>query len=307
VGEERQEHGRHRPLFELATTQHGVISTRQLDRLGYSPSSASKANRVGRLRRIYRGVYAVGHEPLTWEGRCMAAVLAARPAVASHLAAAYLLELVRFRPETIHVTAPSARRSPRDFRIHDAALHAADITVVDAIPVTTLPRTLLDLAAVLSEERLMKALERAEELKIFDLGPVEELLARTGGHLGAGRLRRALAIYRPEPTVLRSRLERRFLDLIRKAGLPEPAMNHVVAGFELDSYWERERFVVELDVFETHGTHVAFERDRERQDDLLAIGIEMIRVTGPRLKREPQEVMRRIAEHLERRRGELAR
>jgi very-short-patch-repair endonuclease len=237
----------------------------------------------------------------------MAAVLAARPAVASHLAAAYLLELVRFRPETIDVTAPSPRRSRRDFRVHHASLQAADITVIDAISLTALPRTLLDLAATLSEERLMKALERAEELQVFDLGPIEELLARAGGHPGAGRLRRALAIYRPEPAFTRSGLERLFLSLVRKAGLPMPAMNHVVSGFELDAYWERERFVVELDVFETHGTHVAFERDRERQDELLALGIEMIRVTGPRLRREPQAVMRRVADHLERRRRDLAR
>ena len=150
----------------------------------------------------------------------------------------------------------------------------------------------------------MKVLERAEELQIFDLGPIEELLARCGGHPGAGKLRRALAIYRPEPTFTRSGLERLLLSLVRKAGLPTPAMNHVIAGFELDAYWERERFVVELDVFETHGTHVAFERDREREDDLLLVGIEMIRVTGPRLRREPQAVMDRIAAHLERRHRE---
>jgi very-short-patch-repair endonuclease len=236
----------------------------------------------------------------------MAAVLAARPAVASHLSAGYLWGLLRYRPEIIEVTVPSTRRLRREFRLRFSPLPAADVTAIDGIPVTALPRTLLDLAAMLSEERLMKALERAEELKVFDLGPIDELLARIGGHPGAGRLRRALAIYRPEPTVLRSRLEQRFLSLLRSAGLPLPAMNHVVEGFELDAYWERERFVVELDVFETHGTHVAFERDRQRQDDLLLIGIEMIRVTGPRLRREPQEVMHRVAEHLERRRGELA-
>ncbi len=236
----------------------------------------------------------------------MGAVLAARPAVASHLSAAYLLGLIRYRPETIHLTAPSARRSRRDLRVHDAALHASDMTLAEGIPVTAPPRTLLDLAAVLSEARMLGALERAEELKVFDLGPIEELLSRTGGHPGAGRLRRALEIYRPEPAFTRSGLEKRFLALLRKARLPRPAMNFVAEGYELDAYWERERFVVELDVFETHGTQIAFERDRERQDDLLLAGIEMIRVTGPRLKREPAAVMRRVAAHLERRRRDLA-
>ncbi|MBK5219391.1 MAG: hypothetical protein JJE35_06375 [Thermoleophilia bacterium] len=290
----------------MATTQHGVVSTRQLNRLGYGRNSASKANGVGRLRRIYRGVYAVGHEPLTWHGRCMAAVLASRPAVASHLSAGYVSGLLRYRPETIQVTAPTSRRSKREFRVHAAALQAAEITEVDGIPVTSLARTYLDLAAMLSEPSLQRVLERAEELRIFDLGPVEELLARAGGHPGAGKLRRALAIYRDDPTFTRSGLEKRFLALVRQAGLPLPAMNYVVAGFELDAYWERERFVVELDVYETHGTHAAFERDRLREDDLLLAGIEMIRVTGPRLKREPQEVMRRVSAHLERRRREFA-
>jgi hypothetical protein len=307
VGDKRQKDGRHQPLFELATRQHGVVSTRQLKRLGYGRNSASKANRVGRLRRIHRGVYIVGYEPLTWSGRCMAAVLAARPAVASHLSAAYLWGLLRYRPDTIEVTVPSPRRTRREFRLHFAALPSVDITRIDGIPVTALPRTLLDLAAVLSAERLTKVLERAEELKLFDLGPIEELLARAGHHPGIAKLRRALEIYRPDPAFTRSGLEKLFLALVRKAGLPLPAMNHVVAGFELDAYWERERFVVELDVFETHGTHAAFERDRQRHDDLLLIGIEMIRVTGPRLKREPQEVMRRVADHLERRRRDLAR
>jgi very-short-patch-repair endonuclease len=152
----------------------------------------------------------------------------------------------------------------------------------------------------------MKVLERAEELKIFDLGPIEELLARAGHHPGVAKLRKALEIYRPDPAFTRSGLEQRFLALVDKAALPQPSMNRAVEGFELDVYWERERFVVELDVFETHGTHAAFERDRERQDDLLLIGIEMIRVTGPRLRREPTAVLHRIAEHLVRRRRELA-
>jgi very-short-patch-repair endonuclease len=72
-------------------------------------------------------------------------------------------------------------------------------------------------------------------------------------------------------------------------------MNYVEEGFELDAYWPEFRFAVELDVFETHGTRAAFERDRKRQEDLLLAGIQMTRVTGPRLEREPDEVIRRVA------------
>src|SRR5262245_24897224 len=100
----------HRPLLELATRQHGVVSTRQLARLGYTRSSASKAHGVGRLTRIHRGVYAVGHRRLTWEGRCMGAVLACAPSVASHTSAAYLWELFRGRPGALHITSPTQRR-----------------------------------------------------------------------------------------------------------------------------------------------------------------------------------------------------
>jgi very-short-patch-repair endonuclease len=307
VGEKRHEEGRHRPLFELASQQHGVVSTRQLDGLGYSPSSAAKAAKAGRLRRVHRGVYAVGHEPLTWEGRCLAAVLAARPAVASHLSAAWLWGILRNRPGTIHVTAPASRRARRAFVVHCADLAARDRTTREAIPVTSLARTQLDLAAMLSMHRLESVLERSEERRHFDLVALEDVLDRAGHHPGVGKLRRALAIYREDPAFERSKLERRFRRLVKGAGLPTPSMNLNVVGYELDAYWERERFVVELDVYETHGSHAAFERDRLRQEDLKLQGVEMIRVTGPRLDREPERVMERVRAHLEQRRRELSR
>jgi very-short-patch-repair endonuclease len=302
VGEKRHEEGRHRLLFELASRQHGVVSTRQLDGLGYSPSSAAKAAKAGRLWRIHRGVYAVGHQPLTWEGRCLAAVLAARPAVASHLSAGWLWGLLRGRPGTIHVTAPASRRVRRAFVIHCADLAVQDQTICEEIPVTSLARTQLDLAAMLSMSRLESVLERSEELRQLDLLALENLLDRAGHHPGVGKLRRALNVYRENSAFVRSKLERRFLDLVRKAGLPAPAMNFNVAGYELDAYWEAERFVVELDVYETHGSRRSFEQDRLRQEDLKLGGIEMIRVTGVRLDREPDAVIERLATLLERRR-----
>lgn len=260
---------------------------------------------MGRLERVHRGVYAAGHEPLTWHGRCMAAVLAARPAVASHFSAAWLWGLLRSRPGTIHVTVPSPRRAKRPFAVHFADLPARDRGTIEGIPVTSLARTFLDSAADPRFDRLERMLERSEELRLFDLGAVDELLERTVGHPGRGPLRRALAIYRDDPAFTRSRLEKRFLTLVRKAGLPPPAMNFNVAGCELDAYWERERFVVELDVYETHGSHAAFERDRRRQEELLLIGVEMIRVTGLRLDREPEATIERVAAHLRRRRRDL--
>jgi hypothetical protein len=226
-------------------------------------------------------------------------------AVASHVSAAWLWGLLRTRPGTLHVTVPVRRRQRAGFRLLFAALVEEGCSVRDGIPLTAVPRTLLDLAAVLGSTRLERAIERSEELGLFDLPAVDALLARADGHPGAGRLRGALAIYRDEPAFVRSRLERRFLDLVRAAGLPSPAMNFVEGGYELDAYWERERFAVELDVYETHGSRAAFERDRLRQEDLKLRGIEMTRVTGARWDREPREVIERLEVLLAQRRRQL--
>lgn len=218
----------------------------------------------------------------------------------SHGSAAWLWSLFRNPTEAIHVTAPTRRHRRSDLRIHYATLSEEDLAVCEGIPVTAVPRTLLDLAANLSRRRLDRVLERSEELGLFDLVAVDSVLQRVKGHAGARRLRRAVALYRP-PAFTRSQLERRFLKLVRQAGLPLPSMNFNLTGYELDAYWEAERFAVELDVYETHGTRAAFERDRLRQEDLKLIGVEMIRVTGPRLDREPRAVIDRVAALLGRR------
>ena len=114
----------------------------------------------------------------------MAAVLAARPAVASHLSAGWLWGLLRNRPGTIHVTVPTPRRAKRPFVVHFADLPGRDRWVLEDIPVTSLARTLLDLAAMLSPPQLERALERAEELGLFDLVALEDVLDRAGRHPG---------------------------------------------------------------------------------------------------------------------------
>jgi hypothetical protein len=164
---------------------------------------------------------------------------------------------------------------------------------------------LLDLAAGLRSKRLERMLQRAEELKVFDLGAIESVLARNMGHHGAARLRRAIELYRPPPFT-RSGLERSFLELVAEAGLPTPATGYNEVGYELDVYWPELRFAVELDVFETHGTRRSFEEDRLRQEDLKLAGVELTRVTGRRLEREPGRVLERVARLLEQRRKELS-
>jgi predicted transcriptional regulator of viral defense system/very-short-patch-repair endonuclease len=314
MGDKRRTPERHWPLQELATRQHGVVSTGQLAALGYSASSAAKAAKVGRLHRLHHGVYAVGHRKLTWYSRCWAAVLAAEPdeaapwrAVASHHSAAFLWGLLRFTPDVMHVTAPTRRRAKRNFRVHFSSILAADDRAISqGIPVTAVPRVLLDLAIRARPEQMEGYLERAEDRELFDVRAVEDVLARAGGHRGRGRLAQALSIYRPDPAFTRSKFERRFRQLVIAAGLPAPSMNFNVAEFELDAYWPDLRFAVELDLYETHGSRAAFERDHRRQEELKLLGIEMNRITEPRLRQEPQPVIRNLGTLLKRRRQELA-
>ncbi len=287
----------------------------QLLALGYAENTILGWAGAGRLHRLHQGVYALGHRHLTWHSHCWAGVLGAEsnetdevvwPAVASHGSAAYLWGLYRYAPATIDVTAPIRRRAKRRFRVHFSSILAAeDRGERQGIPVTSVPRTLLDLAIRARPDRMERLLERAEELDLFDVAAVEALLDRAGGHRGRGRLGRALAVYRPDPTFTRSRFERLFRRQVKAAGIPAPAMNLNVEGYELDAYWPDLRFAVELDLFETHGTRAAFERDRLRQEELKLLGIEMIRVTRPRLRREPDAVIANLTALLERRRREL--
>lgn len=307
MGDKERPEGRYQPLADLAEGQHRIVSARQLRDLGYSRNAVTKATKTGRLRRVHRGVYAVGHRRPGWHSRCLVAVLACAPAYASHASAAWLWGLLRNEPGTIDLTAPNRRHPKSTIRLHHASLGGRDVTEREGIPVTSLARTLLDLAATLPTARLERVIERSEELELFDLAAVDELLGRVTHHPGARPLRSALAIYRPAPAFTRSGLERRFLALVKRSGLPVPAMNYVTAGLELDAYWSLERFAVELDVYETHGSRAAFERDHQRHEELLLAGIEFNRITGPRLEREPEQVMVRLGRLLEKRRRNLRR
>lgn len=288
---------------------------KQLLDLGHAENTVLEWAIEGRLHRLHQGVYAVGHRRLTWHGRCWAGVLGAEanevdevvwPAVASHGSAAYLWGLYRYAPERIDVTAPIRRWAKREFVVHFSSILAVeDREEREGIPVTSVPRTLMDLSIRATPERLDRLLERAEEIELLDLRQVEDVLDRAGGHRGRGRLRRALALYQPDPAFTRSRFEKQFRRLVIRTGIAAPSMNFNAHGFELDAYWPDLRFVVELDLFETHGSRAAFERDHVRQEELKLLGIEMIRVTKPRLDREPDAVMRNLVTLLERRRREL--
>jgi hypothetical protein len=286
-------------LGELASRQHGVVSIRQLIALGYSRSAIERGREVGRLHQLDRGVYAVVHTNLTPHGHCLAGVLACGPrALLSHYSASWLWGLTRHSPIPVHATGPSPRGGRPPVRIHRARnLIEEDRSLQDGIPVTSPARTALDMAPRLKPGALRKLLQRAEELQLLDLDAFEAVADRSRGHRGGRPLRLALALYRPPP-FSRSDFETRFLDLIAAAGLPRPSTGFNVLGYELDFYWPAAGFVIELDVYETHGSRNSFHSDRRRDEDLTLAGLEVIRVTDKRLEDSPAELIERLRKRL---------
>jgi hypothetical protein len=172
--------------------------------------------------------------------------------------------------------------------------------MVEGIPVTSVARTLLDLAWKLTGDQLARALARAEELELLDLGELHALIERNRGHHGVKRLRYALSIYET-PAFARSEFERRFVAHLIRSGLPRPATGWNEVGHELDVYWPELCFGVELDTYETHGTRDAFERDHDRDLDFALAGVETIRISERQFRREPVVLAARIATLLDRR------
>jgi uncharacterized protein DUF559 len=164
------------------------------------------------------------------------------------------------------------------------------------MPITSVARTLLDLAAVVPAHQLERALAQAERLRIYDRRAIEDVLTRAGGHRGRGPLTRAIA---HEPAFTRSDLEARFLDLVRHAGLPTPEVNAVLTApdhprLEVDFLWRAQRLIVETDGYETHGGRAAFERDRRRDAALVAAGYSVLRFTWGEVRHRPRTVRDRV-------------
>jgi len=289
-------------LAQLAGHQHGVVSTTQLRALGWGHGKISREVSAGRLHRLHRGVYTVGYKALTQQARSLAAVLSCGPdALLSHLSAAWMWGISTRFPAIPEVTVTATVRHARaDIQVHSArTLDPSDRTVVEEIPLTAVPRTLLDVAGA-AEGHVRWALPRAKRLGLLDLIAIDSLLRRSAGLRGVARLRGALDRYRTR-AFTRSTLELDFLRLVERAGLPRPSMNLFVCGYELDAYWSDLRFAVELDTYDYHGDELSFEEDRMRQEDLKLAGIEMIRVTGRRMDREPAVVASRLRHLLEQR------
>ncbi len=269
----------------------------QLVGLGLSPAAIHRRVRAGRLHRWYRGVYSVGHRRVDATARWWAAVLAYAPdGVLSHTSAGVAWELVRSNAATIHVTVGLGGRSQRaGILLHRSrSLPPDELTELDGLPITTPPRTLLDLAGVgWRGRRLEAALDRAEESRLVDFAELHRLLARHQGRPGTGSLKAQLSRY-GGPVDTRSHLERLVYELCDDRGLPSPLVNTVVEGRVRDFYWPNRRVVVEADSYRWHRSPSALNDDRERDVELTLAGYRVLRFTYEQVTRRRAYVTRAL-------------
>jgi predicted transcriptional regulator of viral defense system len=266
-------------VADLARRQYGIVDHAELLGVGLSASAIHRWAADGRLHRLYRGVYAVGHTAVTGHGLWLAAVKACGPeAVLSHQSAAALWNLRASSSPFIDVTTPR-RASPDGIRVHRVRqLHPEDRAVIDRIPVTSLARTLLDMADVLSVRQLIRAIEQAERLRLFDLNATKRLLARSNGRR-VKTLQAAIAAVKGEPPRVNSDWERDLLDFCDDHDIPKPELNVIVEGYEVDALWREKKLIVELDSYAFHRSLRAFEHDRRKYATLQLAGYLVLPLT----------------------------
>jgi very-short-patch-repair endonuclease len=277
----------------LARRQHGAISIAQLRAAGLGPHAVAARVDRGWLRRLHRGVYAVGPVESALTGASAALLGAAGEAALSHRTAAVIWRLLPARPaDPVDLTLLNAGGSKRrGVRVHHAALTPPELRQRHGLRLTAPARTLLDLAAT-SPGEVEEALNEARILRLVTAKELASLLDRCPRHRGARALREAIG---PGPDLTRSEAERRLLDLVWAAGLPAPRTNVRVAGHEVDLYWPRHNLVVEFDGWAYHSSRAAFERDRRRDADLQLAGLRVLRVTHRMLTRGRDALIARLA------------
>lgn len=281
----------------MATRQHGVVARFQLRELGFGDEAIKTRLANSRLHHLHEEVYAVGHTRLGPRSWWWAALLAYGPGAAlSHQSAAVLWEIRRPGRGAVHVTAPSGRQGShrrKGIWIHRCKLVPEDVTRQNGFPVTTVARTLFDLAEVVPFDSLKRAAEEADRLRRLRLPELERICERGRGRRALRPVRQLVEELRP-PDEGRSPLEIRFPAFVREHDLPPPAQNVHVLGHEIDALWPAAKLVVELDSWEYHGHRAAFERDRARDPKLLVAGYRTIRVTHRRLDREAAQLAAEI-------------
>ena len=245
-------------MANLAGIQDGVVPRKELVGQGLGRGAIDHRVATGNLHVIHHGVYAVGHRALSRRGYLRAALLACgEAAVLSHRTAAHLWEISPTSSALIEIAGPTHRRGGKGFRYRQSNLHPDDIAEVDGFPVTSVARTLLDLAGIADRNRVERALERAVRLQLFDLRTTIETIGRNRGKKGTGLLTALIADFDPASPETRSGNERKFLRLLRQSNLPRPQINTLVEGFLVDFYWPQHNLIVEIDAYGTHGSEKA--------------------------------------------------
>ena len=278
-------------LVALAEAQYGVVTRVQLLALGLSAAAIDARLARGTLRPLHRGVYALGHAALSDEGRWLAATLAyGDGTVLSHLSAALLwrMRVPRRAPAVIHVTTRRHQRGDGRVLVHRTRrIGPADVTVVRGIPVTTVARTVVDCADLLTYPELRLLADHGVRL---DADAVRGAQERAPGRRGAGRVNRLLG----SGVRTRSKLERALRRLCREAGLPQPLINEEVLGYECDAVWPAARLIVEVDGGAFHAPKPAREADYERSAALAVAGWRVIRFTYDQVVFDPRLVATRL-------------
>jgi hypothetical protein len=279
-------------IAAIARGQLGNITTAQLLRVGLTYRQIAYRLKIGRLHRLYRGVYAVGHRPTDSLQWAAAAVLACGDrAMLSHGSGMTLWGLWQRWERPFHITIAGDRRI-KGFHIHrTTGLLRRDLDIERGVRVTSPARTLLDVAPGLGRKSLTRAVNTARHKKILTLDDLRDVAARFPRHPGAKILKR-FEDSKGGPT--RSGWEDDFPEFCKRHGLPEPIMSTWVAGHEVDALFPEERVIVELDSWDFHWSQQSFEDDRERDADTLEAGHETIRVTGERLEKRPQREADRL-------------
>jgi very-short-patch-repair endonuclease len=285
-------------IAKLAERQYGVVSRRQLLGLGFSRREIEARIDTHRLNPLHPGVYAVGHRVIPREGRWTAALLASGPRAAlSHWSAAALWAIRPASRSIVHVTVPLKSRSWKWIRRHHSPLPRDETTVEEGIPVTTVPRTILDLAATEATDVVENLLRESEFLQLWDALSLPDLIERYPGKRGVQRVRVALERLEEEPEGRRrSKLEERFAPFLRRHRLPLPRFNDLISlgerRYRVDCHWPGTGQIVELDGWQGHRTRTAFREDRARDRRLKVAGYSVTRLTWNQLADEPGAVAR---------------
>jgi len=276
-------------LAKLASGSHGVVTRQELLRAGITSEEIRKRLAKGALIAIHRGVFRVGHAAPILEARYLAAVKACGPgSLLAGRAAAHLLHLLNRPPSLPEVLTIRHRRLTGVTATRCRAIDPRDRTSWRGVPVTTAPRTMVDLAAVLDPPGLARAFHQAAVRHRVSPAAIERILARRRNWPGTGNLRRAI---HGDERVSLSRLECSFIAAVRRARLPLPETNRRVDGHYVDCRWPEHRVTVELDGYRYHATRHAWEQDRQREREARARGDEFRRYTWFDVVEDPDPML----------------